>query len=124
MTEYVPPGWPADVQPPGSGDWETTAVAWLLDQVPEYRQYARVSRHPVVLASVARHLIHGTVEGAREGYRTVQTELGEFVPPHASDAALAAYQAEGRRLAAAERAVDLLERALRGEVFRPRLRDH
>ena len=121
MAGYVPPGWPDDVLPPGSEDWESTAVAWLLDQVPEYRPHTAVSRHPIVLASVARHLIHGTVEGAREGYRTVRSELGELVPPHAVDAALAADRAEGHRLAAAEHAVDLVERALRGGVFRPRL---
>jgi hypothetical protein len=73
----------------------STAVAWLLDQVPEYRPHTAVSRHPIVLTSVARHLIHGTVEGAHEGYRTVQSELGELVPPHAADAVLAAYRVEG-----------------------------
>lgn len=39
-SQYVPPGWPLEVNPPGSEDWETTAAAWLLDLVPEYRQYA------------------------------------------------------------------------------------
>jgi hypothetical protein len=37
------------------------------------------------------------------------------------DATLEAYRAEGFRLAAAKRAVELVERALRGEVFRPSL---
>jgi hypothetical protein len=37
--------------------------------------------------------------------------LSELAPPHALDAALKAYRIEGRRLAAAERAVDLVERA-------------
>ena len=121
MAEYIPPGWPAGVAPSGSQEWEISAVAWLLDQAPELRQHERVYRHPVVLVSVVRHLFSGTVEGAREGYRTVRTELGELVPPHAIDAALAAYRTEGRRLAATEHAVDLVERALRGETFRPRL---
>jgi|SRR5690348_784865 hypothetical protein len=39
----------------------------------------------------------------------------EHVPPHAVDAILRAYRYEGRRLAATERAVDLVELALRGE---------
>jgi hypothetical protein len=51
---------------------------------------------------MARHLIHGGVEGAHVAYRTVRTELAEYVPPHAVDAALKAYRDEGRRLAAAE----------------------
>ena len=117
MVRNMPPGWPEDVQPPGSEGWEATAVAWLLDLVPEYRQYDMVCRHPVILASIARHLIHGSVEGARTGYRTVRTELAEHAPPHALDVALKAYRAEGRRLAAAERAADLVERALRGGPY-------
>jgi hypothetical protein len=53
------------VHPPGSEGWEGTAVTWLLDLVPGYRQYAMVCRHPVILASIARHLIHGSIDGAR-----------------------------------------------------------
>jgi hypothetical protein len=64
------------------------------------------------------------VTGAREGYRTARTELGTALPPHALDAVLAAYRAEGRRLVATARAVDLVARALRGEVFTPQLHDN
>ena len=118
---YVPPGWPPEVNPPGIPDWETTAAAWLLDLVPEYRQHAAVRRHPVILAFIARHVIAGAVQGARQGYRATRSELGDLAPPHAIDAALRAWRAEGERLAATACAVDLVERALRGETFRPRL---
>ena len=30
----VPTGWPDEVSPPGTPDWEAPAVAWLLDLVP------------------------------------------------------------------------------------------
>jgi hypothetical protein len=66
---------------------------------------------------MARHLVHGSVEGVREAYRTARTELAEHAPPHAVDAALKAYRDEGRPLAAAERAVDLVERALGGGLY-------
>jgi hypothetical protein len=66
-------------------------------------------------------VITGAVEGARQGYRTTRSELGEVVPPHALDAALRAWRAEGERLAAPARAVALVERALHGEAFKPRL---
>jgi hypothetical protein len=90
---YVPPGWPPEVNPPGIRDWEMTAAAWLLDLVPEYRQHAAVRRHPVILAFIARHVIAGAVEGARQGYRVTRSELGDLVPPHAIDAALRAWYA-------------------------------
>jgi hypothetical protein len=114
---YLPPGWPEAVAPPGSERFEASAVAYLLELIPEYRRHPTVCRFPVILASIARHTLGGTVEGAREGYRTARTELGEAVPPHAVDAVLRAYRDEGRRLAAAVRAVGLVERALRGEGF-------
>jgi hypothetical protein len=122
MAAYLPPGWPAGVHPPGSAEFEATAVAWLLDVVPpDYRLHGVLRRHPVALAVMARHHTAACVEGARQGYRTARTELGEALPPHAVDAVLAAYRAEGRRLAAAARAVELIERAMRGETFAEKL---
>ena len=87
--------------------------------MPQYRQYDVLRRHPVILAFMARHLLRGSIEGARQAYRTVRAELAEQAPPHAMDAALRAYRDEGRRLVAAERSVDLVERALRGGPYRP-----
>lgn len=112
---YVPPGWPDAISPPGSENWEVSAVEWLLDLIPEYRLYPTVRRYPVVLAFIARHVLSGAVEGARGGYRTFRSDLGEQVPPHVIDAALRDCRTEGRRLAAAVRAVELVERALRGD---------
>src|SRR6266851_3397770 len=38
VAAYLPPGWPAGVHPPGSDEFEQTAVTWLLDVVPpDYR---------------------------------------------------------------------------------------
>lgn len=124
MTAYVPPGWPAGVHPPGTEDFERTAQAWLLDTVPaDYRLHGVLRRYPLALAAMAIHHTRACVAGAREGYRTAPTELGSTLPPHALDAVLAAYRAEGRRLVATAQAVDLVARALRGEVFTPQLQD-
>lgn len=49
-------------------------VTWLLDLVPEYRHYTMMCTHPVILAFIARHLVHDSVAGARDGYRTFQTD--------------------------------------------------
>src|SRR5690348_17900421 len=124
MPAYVPPGWPSGVHPPGTEDFERTAQAWLLDTVPpDYRLHGVLRRYPLALAAMAVHHTRACVTGAREGYRTARTELGAALPPHALDAVLAAYRAEGRRLVATARAVELVARALRGEVFTPRLEE-
>jgi hypothetical protein len=121
MPAYLPPDWPTGVHPPGSEGFESTASAWLFDVVPaDYRLYGVLSRYPVALAVMARHHLAATVQGAREGYRMARTELAEL-PPHAVDAVLAAYRREGRRLVAASRSVEIVERALRGEIFQPGL---
>lgn len=122
MAAYLPPGWPAGVHPPGSEGFEETAVTWLLDVVPpDYRLHGVLRRHPVALATLARHHVAACVQGAREGYRTARAELGSQLPPGGMEAVLAAYRAEGGRLVETGRAVDLVERALRGEVFTPQL---
>jgi hypothetical protein len=122
MATYTPPGWPAGVHPPGSDDFESTAVGWLLDVVPpDYRLHGVLRRYPVALATMARYHSRACVEGARQGYRTARTELAGTLPPHAVDTVLAAYRQEGARLAATARAVGLVERALRGEVFTPKM---
>jgi hypothetical protein len=122
MGTYVPPEWPAGVHPPGSEDFESTAVGWLLDVVPpDYRLHGVLRRYPVALATMARYHAKACVEGARQGYRTARTELAGALPPHAIDTVLAAYRKEGARLAAVANAVDLIERALRGEVFVPEM---
>ncbi|MGH7514288.1 MAG: hypothetical protein ACREOQ_15345 [Gemmatimonadales bacterium] len=118
----MPPGWPAGVHPPGSEEFESTAVGWLLDVVPpDYRLHGVLRRYPVALAALARYHSKACVEGARQGYRTARTELAGVLPPHAIDTVLAAYRKEGARLAATAEAVDLVERALRGEVFTPKM---
>lgn len=122
MAAYIPPGWPAGVHPPGSEEFETTAVAWLFDVVPpDYRLHGVLRRYPAALAAMARHHTNACVEGARQGYRTTRTELAQTLPPHAVDALLAAYRREGTRLAATARAVSLVERALSGEQFTPKI---
>jgi len=124
MTAHVPPGWPSGVHPPGTEDFERTAQAWLLDVVPaDYRLHGVLRRYPLALAAMAAHHTKACVAGAREGYRNARTEVGGALPPHALEALLAAYRAEGRRLVATAQAVDLVTRALRGEVFTPQLQD-
>jgi hypothetical protein len=120
--EALPPGWPAGVRPPGTPDWERSAVGWLFDQCPpDYRAYDVLRRHPLVLARFAATNLDGAVDAAGRGLQTARAELRDRVPPEVVEAAVAAYERERHRLQTARRAVDLVERALRGERWVPRL---
>ena len=122
MTELVPPGWPEEVLPPQAADWERTAVAWLFDQCPpDYRAHDVLRNHPLVLARFARGHVEANVEAARQGIRTARAELRDLVEPEVVAAVLGAYDREGRRLVEVGRAVTLVEAALRGERWVPRL---
>lgn len=118
----LPPGWPAEVRPPGTPDWERSAAAWLFDQCPaDYRAYDVLRRYPLVLARFAATATDAAVAAADEGLRTVRAELRERVPPETVEAAAAAYERERDRVRRSRHAVDLVERALRGERWVPRL---
>jgi hypothetical protein len=120
--DLVPPGWPPEVLPPQAADWERSAVAWLFDLCPpDYRAHEVLRRHPVLLARFAAGHVRAGVEAARDGLRTARAELAGVVPPEAVEAAIAAYDREGRRLVATVRQVVLVDAALRGERHVPRL---
>ena len=122
MDAVVPPGWPEQVRPPGAPDWERTAVAWLFDLVPhDYRAHEVLRRYPVLLARFAGDHVAAGLEAARAGWRTVRVDLADLLPAEAMEAAIAAYEREGTRLAAAARGIDAVAGALRGEKWVPRL---
>ena len=118
----MPPGWPDGVLPPQAPDWERSAVAWLFDLCPpDYRAHEVLRRHPVVLARFAAQHVAANVQAARDGLRSVREELRDLVPPEVVEAAIAAYDREGRRLVVAGRQIDLVAGALRGKRWVPRL---
>lgn len=49
---------------------ETLSSTQTTSSARNATSIVRISRHPVVLAFIARHVINGAVEGARQGYRT------------------------------------------------------
>ena len=97
-------------------------MAWLYDQVPpDYRAHVVLRRYPVLLARFAADHLAAGLEAARAGWRTVRVELADQLPPDAMEAAIAAYEREGARLARAARGVEVVAGALRGERWVPRL---
>lgn len=119
---YTPPGWPAQVRPPGAPAWERTAAAWLLDLCPpEYRGYPVLRRHEVVLARFAALHVDACHEAVRRGLSEARAVLRAVVDPDTVEAAVTALMAEEARLTAERRAVGLVEEALRGRRFVARL---
>jgi hypothetical protein len=118
----VPPGWPADVRPPGAPNWESTALSWLLDLCPpDYRGHAVLTRHPAVLAWLAGHHLDGQLQAIRRALATVRSELGDVVAPPVVAETIEAVEAEEARLLTARRGLGLVSQALRGVRFVPRL---
>jgi hypothetical protein len=118
----TPPGWPDEVRPPGAPRWEDTAVAWLFDQCPaDYRMYAGLRRHPVVLARFAAHHVDACIDSAHRGISEARTSLRDVLPTESVEGAVAMWERESARLLRVRRAVGLVEEALRGRQFRARL---
>ena len=119
---HVPPGWPKEVRPPEAPDWESTAVAWLFDLCPpDYRGYDVLRRHPIVLARFAARHVAAARDAAAAGMGNVRAELRDLASTEVIEAAVGTFERESQRLAAAARAVELVEQALQGKRYVPRL---
>lgn len=123
MPTYVaPPGWPRQVRPPDAPDWESTAAKWLLDlSPPEFRSYAVLRRHEVVLARFAVLHVEACQAAVRRGLSEARADLRDVTDLDTVDAAVEAWQTESARLLGVRRAVGLVEEALRGRRYIARL---
>lgn len=119
---YAPPGWPTRVRPPGCTDWEVSATAFLFDCCPaDYRGYPVLRRHPVVLAGFAGAFVEAQVAASTDALRAVRRDLAGVVGPEVVQAAVDAWEEQAARLQRTLREVRLVDEALRGRVFVPRL---
>lgn len=122
MSAHVPPGWPDGVPPAGAPGWQRRATAWLLDICPpEYRGYPVVVRHPVLLVRLAARQVAAQAAGTDTALATVRADLADQLSGPVVAEAVAVLEGERGRLAALLRSVELLEHALRGGSFVPRL---
>ena len=97
-------------------------MAYLFDCCPaDFRAYPVLRRHPLVLARFAAHFVDGQCRSAQEGLAGIRAGLRDRVPAEAIEAAAQAWLEQAARLARTKRAVSLLEDALSGQVFHPRL---
>ena len=121
-SSVAPPGWPREVRPPDTPDWERTAAAWLLDLCPpDYRHYAGLRRHVVVLARFAVLHVEANQAACRRGLSEARAELGQVAELAVVEAAVQTFHLEAARLFAVRRAVGLVEEALRGRRYVARL---
>lgn len=120
---YAPPGWPERVRPPGVPGWEGSAIAYLFDCCPaDFRAYPVLRNHPIVLAQFAGHFVEGQCASARQGLAEVRASLRRQVAPDVVEAAAQAWLTQDAQLVRTRRAVALIDEALRGKEFVPRLR--
>ena len=118
----APIGWPSEVPPPTVPGWEQAAVPWLLDLCPsEHRAHQILARHPVVLARVALEHVRAGLAALRTGYARARVDFEKVLDQPQVEAVVAFYEAEGRRLRKAEAGVALIDQALRGKKFAPKL---
>ena len=113
--------WPGDVD-----GWIETAVVWLLDTAvaADWREVEVLWRYPVVLARFVTERMEADLAVAREAWTHIG-QLADGVSAQNRDeveaGARALLRREGPRASAAPASARLLEQALRGERWVPRL---
>ena len=97
-------------------------MAYLFDCCPaDFRGYRVLRLHPLVLARFAVHFVAGQCQAAQEGLAGIRTSLDGRVPAPVVEAAAEAWLEQAARLVRTKRAVGLVEEALGGQEFTPRL---
>ena len=95
---------------------------YLLDCCPaDFRAYRVLRNHPVVLAQFARHFVEGQGQATQDGLAAARTGLRDFVDASVLEEATQAWLEQAARLARTRRAVALIEEALRGRAFVPKM---
>ena len=122
MNAHTPPGWPTVVPPPGAPNWERGAAEWLIDLCPpDFRGYPVLRRHPLALAWLAAAHVDASRQAMARSLGSARADLSQALPPGALDEVLQTVEREQARLLAAARAVTLIEQALRGHRYVPRM---
>jgi hypothetical protein len=110
------------VPPPGTPDWEQAAAEWLIDLCPpDFRGYPVLRRHPLALAWLAGRHVDASRQAMATALSRGRAELSESLQPGVVDQVLQTVEREQARLLAAARAVTLIEQALRGHRYVPRM---
>ncbi|MFD3579570.1 hypothetical protein [Streptomyces sp. NPDC058644] len=108
------PDWPCQVNPPGTQDWERTAMRWLRDLLPaRYGTYPTLSRHPALLVRHAQLQLQHEVRTVRIALETSRAELPAMgVSASVIENSIRMYAAELQQLGRLSRGVRLIGDAL------------
>ncbi len=106
-------GWPRDLPPPGTAEFDGKVVGWLLDRGPADLRLSPIRHHPVALARLVARLVDAELDGTRGAYASARVELGEYLTPDELASVQAALESEGARLLQIQREVALVEDVLR-----------
>lgn len=112
MVARGPVGWPRDLPPPGTDEFDGRVVAWLLDRGPADLRLSPIRHHPVALARLIARLVDAGLDGTRGAYASARVELGEYLAPDEVATVQSALESEGARLLQVRREVALVEDAL------------
>jgi hypothetical protein len=112
VTGRAPAGWPRDLPPPGTGEFDDRVCGWLLDRGPADLRGTALRSMPIALARVVAHSVEASLTGMRAAYASARVELGEYLTPDEVATAQTAMEAEGARLLQVQREVRLVEEAL------------
>lgn len=97
-------------------------MTWLLDQCPpDYRAHRALTGHPVALGWLAAQHVLAQGKANTAARSTVRAELRDLLAAHELEAVVEALEHEHARLLATYRAVGLVQDALRGLDYVPRL---
>lgn len=113
MATHAPAGWPRDLPPPGTQEFDDKVTGWLLDRGPADLRQSPLRHLPLALARVVAHVVAGELDGMRSAYASARVELGPVLPPEQLAVVQSALEAEGARLLNVGREVSLVEEALR-----------
>jgi hypothetical protein len=109
----APTGWPRDLPPPGTDEFDARVCGWLLDRGPADLRLSTVRAMPLALARIVTHFVDASLVGMRAAYASARSELGEWLPPDQISVTQSALEAEGAKLLQTQREVRLVEEALR-----------
>ncbi len=113
MAARGPAGWPRDLPPPGTAEFDEKVVGWLLDRGPADLRLSPLRHFPVALARFVARMVDASLDGTRGAYASARVELGEHLTPDELSTVQSALESEGARLLQIRREVALVEDVLR-----------